>query len=467
MSFSFFIFFGFIQIFHLAASQTCSFSNDCLCMDVGGDKRKVMCDNLVQFPTFSKATINITTFEISGTFPSIPKNAFSNLSGRISAMSISRSGDTSIQLTIDDDSFANTGDDLFVYIVFFNFAQLTSLPNVALSKASGLSQLAFEKCNFMSIPDNSFAGLLLNSLTFINNNIQTVGDSAFKGLESSLGVLKINEMLTEVPVTALSPLLSLTSLDLSANQIAIVPSFAFASLFGLQTLVLDNNPISDSGLYNNSFWNTFSLSSVSISGCQLKTLPTNSLLAVSNTLTSLTISTNLITTIPSYAFQKFTVLQSVDISFNPVTNLGPYAFYGLQTDSFVVESLDSMTTISLDVFDGMPNAQTVGYHHFDNLLNISYIDATKLPPSLNAIMVTMNPILQSVDPSIQDWLKMSENNVLNLKGITSFDCNPSISWMYPWVFCTSNVQVFDVANSVYCSSGVELQTYLASLKQSC
>jgi hypothetical protein len=456
-----------MQLFRFAATDTFTFSNDCQCVDVGGDKRKVNCDNLVNFPTFSKATINVTTFEISGTFPTIPKNAFSNLSGQIVSMSLARAGDNSVPLMIDDDAFANSGDNLFQAIYFFNIPKLTSIPTIALSKASGLNELYIQKCGLISVQDNSFSGLLLNSLILLDNNIQTIGDDAFKGLESTLRMLKINEKLTEFPVQALKPLLNLGSLDLSSNQISNVPSFSFASLFGLTTLVLDNNPINDAGLLNNSFWNAISLSTVSLSGCKLQTLPINALLPISTTLSSLTISGNLITTIASYVFQKFTVLQTVDISLNPVTYFGPYAFYGLQTDSLIVESLDNLSTASWDVFDGMPNAGTIGFHHFDNLINITYVDASKLPTTLNTILVTMNPVLESVDASIQDWLKLSESNVLNLKGTNNFICDQSIAWMYPWVFCTVNRQIFDVANSVFCANGVELTAYLSSLKLSC
>jgi len=286
-------------------------------------------------------------------------------------------------------------------------------------------------------------------------------------LEQSLTSLKINEQLTEVPVQSLKPLLSLATLNLASNQISAIPSYSFSSLFGLTTLVLDGNPIPDSGLLNNSFWDAIQLSSVSLGGCQLKTLPIKPFLAISSTLQTLTISTNLITTVPAYAFQQLTALQTVDLSFNPITSVAPYAFYGLQTDSLIVESFDSMTTISFDIFDGMPNVGIAGFHHFDNLINITLDDPSKLPASLSTMQITMNPNLQRVDQSIEEWLKLSPDNVMNLKGTNSFDCNPSISWMYPWVFCVPSSQIFDVAYSVYCSNGVEFSTYLASLQQGC
>lgn len=160
-----------------------------------------------------------------------------------------------------------------------------------------------------------------------------------------------------IPSQALKKMTLLNTVELSENTITSVPDYAFQTLRNLQTLNLGSNAIPDNGLSNNSFSGLSQLTSLSLYGNQLTSIPVSVLRPISFSLQTLSLSGNNISNIPSNTFKNFANLQLLDIAFNPLTSLQPSTFTGIGSKSFTL--ITSLPTISLDTFAGMPNVQNV------------------------------------------------------------------------------------------------------------
>lgn len=190
-----------------------------------------------------------------------------------------------------------------------------NLPNstppviVALSMTDG--SLAF-------IQQDAFKHQDIQALDFSNNQIQTVNVNAFRGLEMKLTQLDLSQNnLSVIPTWALTYLHSLQSLHLENNRIEVVRSNTFdeTQLTNLHFLYLDNNQLQV--IPNLAFYRlplvVLMMANNRIVEIQKMSLPSS--------LTFLVLRNNLLTQVPYLALNNLNSLQNLDLEGNNITTM--------------------------------------------------------------------------------------------------------------------------------------------------
>ncbi|KAK2859218.1 hypothetical protein Q5P01_003838 [Channa striata] len=208
-----------------------------------------------------------------------------------------------------------------------NYNSLVEFPT-AIRSLGHLKELGFHSNNIQSIPEHAFTGNpSLITIFFYNNPIQSVGRSAFQNLPelrtlSLNGAADLTEFpdltgtkslesltitgarITSLPGSVCEQLPNLQLLDLSYNQIQILPSFSGCE--NIQKIDLHHNDIEQ--LQENTFHGLMSLRSVDLSWNSLSSVKPNSFSALP-TLTKLDLSSNQLASLSLIGLQSLTHLR--------------------------------------------------------------------------------------------------------------------------------------------------------------
>ncbi|KAL0968612.1 hypothetical protein UPYG_G00269170 [Umbra pygmaea] len=225
----------------------------------------------------------------------------------------------------------------------------------------------------------SYLDLSMNNLTLLP-----------RGALSSLHFLQelrlAGNRLTDIPEGAFSGLFNLKVLMLQNNHLQHVPSDALENLKNLQSLRLDANRISSVPI--GSFRGLPSLRHLWLDDNALSTVPTHALASLP-TLQAVTLALNRITHIPDQAFANLTSLVVLHLHNNQIQSLGKSCFDGLLS----LESLD-LNYNNLDTFPmairTLPSLKELSFH--SNFIRSIPEFAFKGNPSLITIYFYNNPI---------------------------------------------------------------------------
>ncbi|XP_030555054.1 leucine-rich repeat and fibronectin type-III domain-containing protein 3 [Drosophila novamexicana] len=136
---------------------------------------------------------------------------------------------------ISDESFSCTRQ--------VEFTQLLEAMN-KYARLKPVDLLYVNNATIEELPDEVFSNLSLHNVQLSSCGIKRIANGAFKGQESVLKNLNLQDnLLSEVPVEALQVLGRLNLLDLSRNQLSNIPDDAFAGLNKLSTLKLNDNNV--------------------------------------------------------------------------------------------------------------------------------------------------------------------------------------------------------------------------------
>ncbi|XP_051651848.1 leucine-rich repeat-containing G-protein coupled receptor 5 isoform X7 [Manacus candei] len=181
------------------------------------------------------------------------------------------------------------------------------------------SYLDLSMNNITKLPSNPVHNLrFLEELRLAGNGLTYIPKGAFAGLFSLKVLMLQNNQLRQVPTEALQNLRSLQSLRLDANHINYVPPNCFSGLVSLRHLWLDDN----------------SLTEIPVQA--FRSLPA---------LQAMTLALNKIHYIPDYAFGNLSSLVVLHLHNNRIYSLGKKCFDGLHS----LETLD-LNYNSLDDF---------------------------------------------------------------------------------------------------------------------
>ncbi|XP_049638987.1 leucine-rich repeat-containing G-protein coupled receptor 5 [Suncus etruscus] len=238
----------------------------------------------------------------------------------------------------------------------------------------GLSQLPANLSVFTSYLDLSMNNISqlspepLHSLRFLEelrlagNALTYIPKGAFAGLYSLKVLMLQNNHLRQVPTEALQNLRSLQSLRLDANHISYVPPSCFSGLHSLRHLWLDDNALTE--------------------------IPVQAFRSLS-ALQAMTLALNKIHRIPDYAFGNLSSLVVLHLHNNRIHSLGKKCFDGLHS----LETLD-LNYNNLDEFPTairtLSNLKELGFHS-NNIKSIPE-KAFVGNPSLITIHFYDNPI---------------------------------------------------------------------------
>uniref|UniRef100_A0A4W3JX77 Leucine rich repeat containing G protein-coupled receptor 5 n=1 Tax=Callorhinchus milii TaxID=7868 RepID=A0A4W3JX77_CALMI len=239
-------------------------------------------------------------------------------------------------------------------------------------------------CSLLLSPCRRLAG---NDLTYIPMG-------AFAGLYNLKVLMLQNNRLRQVPDKALQSLHALQSLRLDANHISVVPPTSFKGLGSLRHLWLDDNALTE--------------------------IPVEALCSLL-CLQAMTLALNKIPYIPDYAFANLSSLVVLHLHNNRIHSLGKKCFDGLHS----LETLD-LNYNNLDEFPiairALTNLKELGFH--SNNIQLIPKQAFVGNPSLLTIHFYDNPI-QFVGKSA--FQHLPELRTLSLNGATEITEFPDLT----------------------------------------
>ncbi|XP_070848034.1 leucine-rich repeat-containing G-protein coupled receptor 5-like [Chaetodon trifascialis] len=249
---------------------------------------------------------------------------------------------------------------------------LTEVPVEALNELPALQAMTLALNHISHIPDHAFNKLGRLVVLHLNNNrIVSMGTNCFHGLHS-LETLDLNyNSLVEFP-TAVRSLSHLKELGFHSNNIQSIPEHAFTGNPSLITIFFYDNPIQSVG--PSAFQNlpelrtlslngaadltefpdltgTKSLESLTITGAQIKSLPSSVCEQLQN-LQLLDLSYNQIQTLPS--FSGCESVQKIDLHHNEIEELEENTFHGLMSLRSLDLSWNRLSSVKLNSFSALP-----------------------------------------------------------------------------------------------------------------
>lgn len=218
----------------------------------------------------------------------------------------------------------NTAAQLSVQCQFVDFSRLLGALRAAVPNQE-LDLLYVTNSTIVSLPNNVFANIPVQNLQLSECDLEAVAEGAFSGLESRLRNINLaGNKLDEVPTTALEKLKRLELVDLSKNQITLIPDGAFQTL-SLQTLKLADNNLT---LSSNAFTGLEkSLKNLNLKGTGLRTVPE--------------------------AIESLSGLAFLDLAQNSITQLAPRALAGLHSLTALNLERNLIQQLDGNVFSGV------------------------------------------------------------------------------------------------------------------
>ncbi|XP_033370508.1 leucine-rich repeat-containing G-protein coupled receptor 5 isoform X2 [Parus major] len=218
------------------------------------------------------------------------------------------------------------------------------------------SYLDLSMNNITKLPSNPVHNLrFLEELRLAGNGLTYIPKGAFAGLFSLKVLMLQNNQLRQVPTEALQNLRSLQSLRLDANHINYVPPNCFNGLVSLRHLWLDDN----------------SLTEIPVQA--FRSLPA---------LQAMTLALNKIHYIPDYAFGNLSSLVVLDLNYNSLDEF-PTAIRTLTNLKELGFHSNNIKSIPERAFVGNPSLITI--HFYDNPIQLVGKSAFQHLPELRTL----------------------------------------------------------------------------------
>nr|XP_014092231.2 uncharacterized protein LOC106618861 [Bactrocera oleae] len=231
--------------------------------------------------------------------------------------------------------------------------KLTQIPSRALNGMQKMSALDFDYNEIVRIEDYSFYGLRLSKLNMKGNQLQSIPEHAFVGLEESI-----------------------QEIDLSENALRTFPLLSLRKLDYLRTLRLSNNKIS-------TFYGDITLATNNASAAAtVLRLPS---------LIFLDLSSNQFTDIVNDCFSAFPQLKTLSLYANQIELVQPDAFKSLKELMSLDMSHNRIISLDAKIFDKNKRLQTVDLSH-NHVHSISGVFSNL--PQLREVFLSENNILE-------------------------------------------------------------------------
>ncbi|EDW11324.2 leucine-rich repeat and fibronectin type-III domain-containing protein 3 isoform X1 [Drosophila mojavensis] len=323
----------------------------------------------------------------------------------------------------------NLGRELSVQCDQVEFSQLLEAMN-KYARLKPVDLLYVNNATIEELPDEIFSNLSLHNVQLSSCGIKRISNGAFKGQESVLKNLNLQDnLLSEVPVKALQVLTKLNLLDLSRNQLSTIPDDAFAGLNKLSTLKLNDNNVT---LAANAFRGLEqSLKNLNLKGTRQRRVP--ECIRGLKSLAFLDLSQNGIKELPGAGgirvFDGLDSLTALNMERNLIQSIGETAFAGVRK-----------TLSSLSLLNNLLSEFPIGaVHSLKELrvLDIGFNLLTTLPeaafrgnPSITLLALDGNP-LSTVPEGAFAHLNATLRG-LSLGG-RFLHCDCKLRWVAEWI----------------------------------
>ncbi|XP_055921785.1 TLR4 interactor with leucine rich repeats isoform X1 [Eupeodes corollae] len=280
------------------------------------------------------------------------------------------------------------------------------------------------------LQDEIFVNLRLHNVQLSSCKIKRIEDGTFKGQESVLKNLNLQDNLLEaVPIGALKILTILNLLDLSKNRIVSIPENAFEGLSKLSTLKLnDNNVTIQAGAFNGL---EKSLKNLNLKGTRQRRVPES--IRGLRSLAFLDLSLNGIKELPGVGglrtFEGLDSLTALNLERNLIQNLGENAFAGVK------KSLSSLSLLN-NLLAEFPVGAVHSLREL-RVLDIGFNLLTALPegafrgnPSITLLALDGNPL-----PTVPEKAFTHLNSTLRglSLGGRFLHCDCKLRWVAEWI----------------------------------
>ncbi|KAH8410512.1 hypothetical protein KR215_010426 [Drosophila sulfurigaster] len=323
----------------------------------------------------------------------------------------------------------NLGRELSVQCDQVDFSQLLEAMN-KYARLKPVDLLYVNNASIEELGDNVFSQLSLHNVQLSSCGIRRIASGAFKGQESVLKNLNLQDnQLDEVPVEALQVLSKLNLLDLSRNLLSQIPDDAFAGLSKLSTLKLNDNNVT---LAPNAFRGLEqSLKNLNLKGTRQRRVP--ECIRGLKSLAFLDLSQNGIKELPGAAgirvFDGLDALTALNMERNLIQSIAETAFAGVRK-----------TLSSLSLLNNLLAEFPIGaVHSLKELrvLDIGFNLLTSLPeaafrgnPSITLLALDGNP-LSTVPEGAFTHLNATLRG-LSLGG-RFLHCDCKLRWVAEWI----------------------------------
>ncbi|KQS69954.1 uncharacterized protein Dere_GG24798, isoform C [Drosophila erecta] len=323
----------------------------------------------------------------------------------------------------------NLGRELSVQCDQVDFSQLLAAMNTH-ARLKPVDLLYVNNSTIAELPNAVFSNLSLHNVQLSSCGIQRIATGAFKGQESVLRNLNLQDnLLADVPVEALKVLGKLNLLDLSKNQLTHIPDDAFVGLTKLSTLKLNDNNVT---LASNAFRGLEqNLKNLNLKGTKQRKVPES--IRGLKSLAFLDLSQNGIKELPGAGgirvFDGLDALTALNLERNLIQSIGETAFAGVRK-----------TLSSLSLLNNLLAEFPIGaVHSLKELrvLDIGFNLLTSLPeaafrgnPGITLLALDGNP-LSSVPEGAFAHLNATLRG-LSLGG-RFLHCDCKLRWVAEWI----------------------------------
>ncbi|XP_035440645.2 protein artichoke [Spodoptera frugiperda] len=298
----------------------------------------------------------------------------------------------------------------FVALKHLNLSSnmITNIDNSHLSTLVSLQVLDLSRNNLVKLAPGTFVGLTqLRYLDVGVNALRTVEDDAFDGLTSLETLLLRDNNILLIPATALSRLPSLVSVHLGYNRVTALSSDILKSVSDRVTsLVLSRNVIRE--LPPGAFDHFKTLHHLDLSGNLLNSISAEVFSGLEQSLQFLSLSQNRILEFVGEPL-KFVSLWFLDISDNQISEIPVDAFEFIPSLTHLNLSRNShMNVLHQNVFQNNPALMSI---------DLSNVGLKALPVNL----FSKNFNLRRIYLSNNLLTEVSENTFKNLRNLTHLD----------------------------------------------
>ncbi|XP_013194089.1 protein artichoke [Amyelois transitella] len=298
----------------------------------------------------------------------------------------------------------------FVALKHLNLSSnmITNIDNSHLSSLVPLQMLDLSRNNLVKLSPGTFVGLTeLRYLDVGVNSLRTVEDDAFDGLTSLQTLLLRDNNILLIPATALSRLPNLVSVHLGFNRVTALSSDILRAVSDRVTsLVLSRNVIRE--LPTAAFEHFKMLHHLDLSGNLLNSIAAEVFTGLEQSLQYLSLSQNRILGFTGQKL-KFINLWFLDISGNQISEIPVNAFDSIPSLLYLNMSYnDHISTLPQNLFQNNQGLQSIDLRH---------IGLKALPVNL----FTKTPNVEYIYLSHNNLQEITENTFKNLRNLTHLD----------------------------------------------
>uniref|UniRef100_A0A0N5A498 LRRCT domain-containing protein n=1 Tax=Parastrongyloides trichosuri TaxID=131310 RepID=A0A0N5A498_PARTI len=283
------------------------------------------------------------------------------------------------------------------------------------AKSVPIDSLTIVDTAITNIPSNVFTDFTILRLVMNRNTLETIQNGAFNGnmLDSLVELDLSDNNLRQVPQQGLTELRALRKIYLNRNRISTLSSTAFDNYVSrdkLLKLELAGNRLTNAAFMNSNVLRSLtSLTELSLETNSLTQIPSYALAGCRETLINLNLGLNQINQVPVGALD-FPKLTSLSLEFNGIVTIIPQAFQGVPILQYLYLTGNKFPTWNPEMFFYIRQLRTLGIG--ETPISIIPEDAFKYTPNLIRLEMSEAAVYQ-IDQGAFQRTKLIQAIIMN------------------------------------------------------